>query len=43
MARKIVPPAHWGYLQSGVDGDRTLLAKLTTRKITIVSQRANMP
>ena len=23
-ARRIVPPAHWGYLQSGVDGDVTL-------------------
>lgn len=26
MARRIVPPAHWGYLQSGVDGDRTVRA-----------------
>jgi 4-hydroxymandelate oxidase len=25
-ARRIVPPAHWGYLQSGVDGDRTVRA-----------------
>ena len=25
-ARKVVPPAHWGYLQSGVDGDVTLRA-----------------
>jgi isopentenyl diphosphate isomerase/L-lactate dehydrogenase-like FMN-dependent dehydrogenase len=25
-AKKIVPPAHWGYLQSGVDGDVTLRA-----------------
>jgi isopentenyl diphosphate isomerase/L-lactate dehydrogenase-like FMN-dependent dehydrogenase len=25
-ARKVVPPAHWGYLQSGVDGDVTLHA-----------------
>jgi 4-hydroxymandelate oxidase len=25
-AQKIVPPAHWGYLQSGVDGDVTLRA-----------------
>jgi isopentenyl diphosphate isomerase/L-lactate dehydrogenase-like FMN-dependent dehydrogenase len=25
-ARRVVPPAHWGYLQSGVDGDRTVLA-----------------
>jgi len=26
MAHRIVPPAHWGYLQSGVDDDRTLRA-----------------
>src|SRR5262245_19756486 len=26
MARRIVPPAHWGYLQSGVDGDVTVKA-----------------
>jgi isopentenyl diphosphate isomerase/L-lactate dehydrogenase-like FMN-dependent dehydrogenase len=25
-AQKIVPPAHWGYLQSGVDGETTLRA-----------------
>jgi 4-hydroxymandelate oxidase len=25
-AQKVVPPAHWGYLQSGVDGDVTLRA-----------------
>jgi 4-hydroxymandelate oxidase len=25
-AQKVVPPAHWGYLQSGVDGDATLHA-----------------
>ena len=25
-ARRIVPPAHWGYLQSGVDGETTLRA-----------------
>jgi 4-hydroxymandelate oxidase len=25
-ARAVVPPAHWGYLQSGVDGDATLRA-----------------
>lgn len=25
-ARKVVPPAHWGYLMSGVDGDATLRA-----------------
>jgi isopentenyl diphosphate isomerase/L-lactate dehydrogenase-like FMN-dependent dehydrogenase len=26
MARKLVPPAHWGYLASGVDGETTLRA-----------------
>ena len=25
-AQRLVPPAHWGYLQSGVDGDATLHA-----------------
>src|SRR5262249_41375724 len=25
-ARRVVPPAHWGYLQSGVDGEATLRA-----------------
>jgi 4-hydroxymandelate oxidase len=25
-AQRVVPPAHWGYLQSGVDGDVTLRA-----------------
>jgi len=25
-AQRLVPPAHWGYLQSGVDGDATLRA-----------------
>lgn len=25
-ARKVLPPAHWGYMASGVDGDRTLRA-----------------
>src|SRR4249920_3680911 len=25
-AKAVVPPAHWGYLQSGVDGDATLRA-----------------
>jgi 4-hydroxymandelate oxidase len=25
-ARRLVPPAHWGYLQSGVDGEATLRA-----------------
>jgi isopentenyl diphosphate isomerase/L-lactate dehydrogenase-like FMN-dependent dehydrogenase len=28
VAREIVPPAHWGYLQSGVDGDVTLRANV---------------
>ena len=27
-ARKILPPAHWGYLASGVDGDVTLRANI---------------
>lgn len=26
LARAKLPPAHWGYLQTGVDGDATLLA-----------------
>ena len=26
LARKIIPPAHWGYLASGVDGETTLRA-----------------
>ncbi|HYR90647.1 MAG TPA: alpha-hydroxy-acid oxidizing protein [Terriglobia bacterium] len=26
MARKALPPAHWGYMASGVDGDETLKA-----------------
>ena len=26
MARKILPPAHWGYMASGVDGDETIKA-----------------
>ncbi len=26
LAQRLVPPAHWGYLQSGVDGDVTLRA-----------------
>jgi 4-hydroxymandelate oxidase len=28
-AQRVVPPAHWGYLQSGVDGDVTLRANET--------------
>ncbi len=27
-AQRLVPPAHWGYLQSGVDGDVTLHANI---------------
>lgn len=27
-AQKVVPPAHWGYLQSGVDGEATLRANV---------------
>ena len=26
MARKVLPPAHWGYLATGVDGEETLRA-----------------
>jgi 4-hydroxymandelate oxidase len=29
VAQRLVPPAHWGYLQSGVDGDVTLHANET--------------
>lgn len=28
VAQRLVPPAHWGYLQSGVDGDVTLRANI---------------
>src|SRR5690242_82412 len=28
-ARRLLPPAHWGYLQSGVDGDVTARANET--------------
>src|SRR5262245_64796145 len=24
MARKVLPPAHWGYMATGVDGEETL-------------------
>jgi isopentenyl diphosphate isomerase/L-lactate dehydrogenase-like FMN-dependent dehydrogenase len=45
-AQRIVPPAHWGYLQSGVDGDVTLRAnaaaysryELRPRRFVDVSQ-----
>ena len=26
VARKVLPPAHWGYMASGVDGEDTLRA-----------------
>jgi hypothetical protein len=26
VARRIIPPAHWGYLMSGVDGEATMSA-----------------
>lgn len=46
MAQKIVPPAHWGYLMSGVDGDATMRAnrdgfaryQLRTRRFVDVSR-----
>ena len=46
MARKILPPAHWGYLASGVDGDETIRAnregfnryQLRTRRFVDVSK-----
>ena len=28
-AKRVVPPAHWGYIQSGVDGEVTLRANET--------------
>jgi 4-hydroxymandelate oxidase len=45
VARKNIPPAHWGYLASGVDGDETLRAnreayaryQLRTRRFVDVS------
>jgi isopentenyl diphosphate isomerase/L-lactate dehydrogenase-like FMN-dependent dehydrogenase len=45
-AQKIVPPAHWGYLMSGVDGEATLKAnrdgynrwQLKTRRFVDVSR-----
>lgn len=46
VAAGLVPPAHWGYLQSGVDGDATLRAnqaawsrwQLVPRRFTDVSR-----
>ena len=26
MARRVLPPAHWGYMATGVDGEETLRA-----------------
>ena len=45
-ARKVVPPAHWGYLMTGVDGEETLKAnrdgfsryQLRTRRFVDVSR-----
>src|SRR5215471_16770616 len=45
-AQKIVPPAHWGYLMTGVDGEETLRAnregfnryQLKTRRFVDVSR-----
>jgi 4-hydroxymandelate oxidase len=45
-ARKIIPPAHWGYLATGVDGEETLKAnregfshyQLRTRRLVDVSK-----
>src|SRR3954471_24218636 len=45
-AQKVVPPAHWGYLMSGVDGEATLKAnrdgysryQLKTRRFVDVSR-----
>ena len=45
-ARKVVPPAHWGYLATGVDGEDTLKAnregftryQLRTRRFVDVSR-----
>lgn len=46
MAKELVPPAHWGYLAAGVDGDETLKAnragfaryQLRTRRFVDVSR-----
>ncbi len=46
MAQRILPPAHWGYLASGVEGDETLKAnregfaryQLRTRRLVDVSR-----
>src|SRR5207244_3206654 len=45
-AQKVVPPAHWGYLMTGVDGEDTLRAnrdgfkryQLKTRRFVDVSR-----
>jgi 4-hydroxymandelate oxidase len=45
-ARKVLPPAHWGYLATGVDGDKTLRAnreafdhyQLRARRLVDVTQ-----
>src|SRR3954468_24442437 len=46
VAQKVTPPAHWGYLMSGVDGEVTLKAnrdgygryQLKTRRFVDVSR-----
>src|SRR6188768_4303407 len=46
MARTVLPPAHWGYLATGVDGEETLRAnregftryQLRTRRFVDVSR-----
>src|SRR6266849_4070220 len=46
VAQKIVPPAHWGYLMTGVDGEETLKAnrdgfgryQLRTKRFVVVSR-----
>jgi 4-hydroxymandelate oxidase len=46
VARKAIPPAHWGYMSTGVDGDETLQAnregfkryQLRTRRLVDVSK-----
>src|SRR6476660_6180093 len=46
MAKKVLPPAHWGYMASGVDGEETIKAnregfaryQLRTRRFVDVSR-----
>jgi isopentenyl diphosphate isomerase/L-lactate dehydrogenase-like FMN-dependent dehydrogenase len=40
MARRLLPPAHWGYMASGVDDDRTYRANIEGyRKIELRARR----